>query len=404
MQDSASQQASIRLVIQRGGTSRGLYLHERDLPAPGSQRDRLLVRLMGSPDVLQIDGLGGSRPITSKIAIIAPSDRDDADVNYTFAQVDPASGGIGYEGNCGNISSGVGPFAVDEKLIEIQEGSTRVRIFNTNTSKVLIADVPVIGGAAATEGDYVVPGVPGSGAEIAMNWKATVGAATGRLLPTGTPADTIGLEDGRRITASLVDAANPCVWVRGTDFGVNGAESAEQINTDEALRVAVSEARRKAAVLFGFAEDWTRADQQSPGLPMLGLVSPPVDYRTINGVRVSRGEMDVRLHLIFIGALHESVAGTGSICFAAASRTPGSVVYELAMNTDRDVLRIGHPSGVTPTRAKAHPSTEPPYVAFEDLGFSRTARRIMEGRAFYPRNLIDDALRGDTTAPGFSGS
>ncbi len=388
---SQAEQASIRMVIARAGTSRGLFLHGQDLPDAGPERDRLLVRLMGSPDVLQIDGLGGSRPITSKIAIIARSDRPDADVDYTFAQVDPATGGIGYEANCGNISAGVGPFAVDEKLVEVHEGSTQVRIYNTNTDKLLVADVPVLGGAAAVEGDYVVPGVPGSGAEIGMNWSGTVGAKTGRLLPTGNAVDIIELEDGRRIEASCVDAANPCVWVKGSDFGLDGTESAEQINTSDALRAAVREARNKAAVLFGFADEWEKADQQSPGLPMLGLVSAPVDYITINGVQIRREDMDVRLHLIFIGVLHESVAGTGSICFAAASRTPGSVVHQLAINTDRDVLLIGHPSGVTPTRAKAHPIPEAPHVAFDDLGFSRTSRRIMEGRAFYPRSLFTDA-------------
>jgi len=382
-----AEQSSLRLVLARGGTSRGLFLHEDDLPAPGKKRDRLLVRLMGSPDVLQIDGLGGSRPITSKIAIVAPSQRDDADVDYTFAQVDPATGGIGYSGNCGNISAGVGPFAVDEKLVDVQEGSTCVRIYNTNTDKILIADVPVVGGVAAVEGDYVVPGVPGSGAEIAMNWKHTVGAKTGKLLPTGNPIDRIEIEDGRVIDASLVDAANPCVWVRGADFGLDGTESPEQVNGNEAQRAAVEEARCKATVLFGFADDWKTANQQSPGLPMIGLVSAPVDSKTINGVQVASDEMDVRLHLIFIGVLHESVAGTGSICFAAASRTPGTVVNDIARNTDRDVLRLGHASGVTPTRAKAHSLPDAPYVAFDDLGFSRTARRIMEGRAFYPRSL-----------------
>lgn len=389
MIDIAPEQASIRTVIARGGTSRGLYLHECDLPSPGARRDGLLVRLVGSPDVLQIDGLGGARPITSKIAIVAPSARADADVDYTFAQVDPASGGIGYEGNCGNISAGVGPFAVDEGLVAVHEGVTSVRIYNTNTNKVLIAEVPVTGGAAAVEGDYVVPGVPGTGAEIRMNWKGTVGAVTGQLLPTGNVIDRIQMEDGRALEASLVDAGNPCVWVRAADFGLDGTESVEQINGSDALRAATDEMRGKAAVLFGFADDWRLGDEQSPGLPMLGLVSPPVDYRTINGVPVGEAEMDVRLHLIFLGVLHESVAGTGSICFAAASRTPGTVVHDLTRNTDRPVLRLGHASGVTATRVKTHPIPEAPHVAFDELGFSRTARRIMEGRAFYPRSLLD---------------
>ncbi len=394
----AEEQASVRVVIQRAGTSRGLFLHEADLPHPGLGRDRLLARLLGSPDVLQIDGLGGSRGITSKVAIIALSDRDDADIEYTFAQIDPASGYVGYQGNCGNISSGAAPFAIDEGLVEAHEGETTVRVYNTNTDTVLIATVPIVGGRAAVAGDYVVPGVPGSGAEIRMNWCHSVGAKTGRLLPTGSVVDTITMNDGRTYEASVVDAGNPCVWVRAADFGLEGSESAEQINSHTRLQADVAEARRHAAVLAGLATDPELADQQSPGLPMLGLVSRPVAYRTINGDDVQVDEMDVRLHLIFLGALHESVAGTGSICFAAASRTPGTIVNKLAANIEDDVLRLGHASGVTPTRAKVHPSDEPPFVAFDDLGFSRTSRRIMEGRAFYPAGLQEPALQVPTQA------
>ena len=377
-------QASIPLVIARAGTSRGLFLHAHDLPPAGPFRDRLLSRLMGSPDALQIDGLGGARPITSKVAIIAPSQRGDADVDYTFAQVDVATSAVGYDGNCGNISAGVGPFAIDEGLVQAQEGITRVRIFNTNTGKVLVASVPVQDGRAMVEGDYEVPGVPGTGAEIAMNWAATVGAKTGRLLPTGNTIDIIELADGRRLAASLVDAGNPCVWMRGADLGMSGAESAREVNSDKDLLAAVREARAAAAVLFGFAEDRASADARSPGLPMLGLVSPPTDYRTVNGVNVSADDMDVRVHLIFLGSLHESIAGTGSICLAAASRIPGSTVFGLARQTGRQMIRIGHPSGVTPTAVLAHAIFEEPYVRFDELGFSRTARTLMKGRAFYP--------------------
>ncbi len=380
-----SGQASIPLVIARAGTSRGLFLHARDLPPPGPARDRLLARLMGSPDMLQIDGLGGARPITSKIAIVAPSQRDDADVDYTFAQVDIATDGVGYDGNCGNISAGVGPFAIDEGLVAVQDGMTKVRIFNTNTRKILVASVPVQDGVALVEGDYEVPGVPGTGAEIGMNWAGTVGAKTGRLLPTGNAADLIGLADGRQVAASLVDAANPCVWVRAAEFGLRGTESAREVNADKALFGAVRDARAAAAVLFGFAEDRASADARSPGLPMLGLVSPPTDYLSINGAEVRAQNMDVRVHLIFLGSLHESVAGTGSICLAAASRIPDSTVFGLTRQTGQDVIRIGHPSGVTPTQVRARAVPEAPFMHFEELGFSRTARRLMEGRAFYPR-------------------
>lgn len=179
------EQAGIRCVLMRGGTSKGLYLHAADLPEPGPRRDTVLLRLMGFPDVLQIDGLGGSRPITSKVAIVEPSARPDADLDYTFAQVEIDRPVVGYAGNCGNISSGVGPYAVDEGLVEAVEPVTKVRIFNTNTHAVLIAEVPVRGARARVAGDLAIAGVPRTGSEIVMNWVATIGAKTGSLLPTG---------------------------------------------------------------------------------------------------------------------------------------------------------------------------------------------------------------------------
>ena len=279
----------------RGGTSKGLYLHEADLPAPGPRRDAVLLRLMGSPDVLQIDGLGGSGPITSKVAIIAPSARDDADVDYTFAQVEIDRPGVGYAGNCDNISSGVGPFAVDEGLVSPVEPVTRVRIFNTNTQALLVAEVPVRDGRARVTGDLALPGVPGTGAEIVMNWVATIGAKTGSLLPTGRVVDEITLENGSTVHATLCDAGNACVWVPAGELGRTCSELAREIDEDPGLLATVREIRGKAAVRMRLAAEWTRVESQSPGLPMVGLVAPPEGYRTLSGGEVLEKETDLRI-------------------------------------------------------------------------------------------------------------
>lgn len=389
--EGTGEQAAIRCVIMRGGTSKGLYFHEEDLPAPGLRRDRLLQRLMGSPDVLQIDGLGGSRPITSKVAIVSRSQREGADVDYTFAQIDIESDLVSYSGNCGNISSGVGPFAVDEGLVAVTEGHTLVRIHNTNTGKLLVANVPVKDGRAKVEGDFAIPGVPGTGAEIVMDWAATVGAKTGRLLPTGSPVDKIALENGQIIEATLCDAANTCVWVRASDFGLTGSELADDINNNDRLIDAVREVRGKAAVQLGFCEDWRRVDEESPGLPMVGLVAPPAGYTTLNGEQVADVAMDLRVRLIFMNRLHESIAGSGAMCLAAASRIEGSVVTGIAHNSSENMLLIGHPSGVMPARVAARAIDKPPFVEFEVLGFSRTARRLMDGTAYYPGSVLEGA-------------
>jgi 2-methylaconitate cis-trans-isomerase PrpF len=358
----------------RGGTSKGLYFHARDVPSARAPRDALLRRIMGSPDVLQIDGLGGSRPVTSKVAIIGPPSRPDADVDYTFAQVDIESDQVSYAGNCGNISSGVGPFAVDEELIPVTEGITKVRIHNTNTGKVLVAHVPVRDGFACVDGDFALPGVPGTAAEIVMDWSDTLGAKTGRLLPTGKPRQTLDLENGGQIEVSLVDAANPVVWVPA------GART-EKMEYPLAL---VREIRGKACVLMGLCDDWRRADTDAPAFPMIGFVAPPQPYKTLNGARVDAGEMDLRLRLMFMNQLHPSVAGTGAINRAAASRIPGSVVAEVAVNHKTDQLLIGHPSGVMTVRVIAHRMDPEPFVAFDLLGMSRSARRLMQGATFVP--------------------
>jgi 2-methylaconitate cis-trans-isomerase PrpF len=391
---TVSEQAGIRCVLMRGGTSKGLYFHEADLPGPGPRRDAMLLRLMGSPDVLQIDGLGGSRPITSKAAIIAPSAHDHADVDYTFAQVEVDRAGVGYAGNCGNISAGVGPFAVDEGLVEAIEPVTRVRIFNTNTQALIVAEVPVRDGRARVMGDLAIPGVPGTGAEIVTNWVATIGAKTGRLLPTGRAVDEITLETGATVQATLCDAGNACVWVLATELGRTGSELAEEINEDAGLIGTVREIRGKAAVHMGLATDWPRVDEQSPGLPMVGLVAPPARYRTLSGGEVEEKQMDLRVRLLFMNQLHESIAGSGSICLAAAAQLPGSVVEAVTAGRRPGELLIGHPSGITPAKVQAHGG--PGGVTFDVLGFSRTARRLMDGTAYYPP-LDEHPLSEDTT-------
>lgn len=391
MNQREEDQLSIRCVLMRGGTSKGLYFRNENLPVPGQRRDRLLQRLMGSPDVVQIDGLGGSRPITSKLAIVSNSQRADADVDYTFAQVSIDTNAVGYSGNCGNISSGVGPFAVDEGLVEVVEGNTRVRIFNTNTNTnaVIVSDVPVRNDKARVLGSFTIPGVPGGGAEIAMNWVGTVGAKTGKLLPTGNAIDKIKLEDQREVDVSIVDAANPLVFVHASDFGISGSELVDEVNANNALLSQVREVRGKAAVLIGMAKEWETIDETSPGLPMLALIAAPADYKTLSGEQALADRMDVRSRVIFINRLHESVPGTGSICLAAASCVKGSVLETASAKRKSGVLLIGTPSGITPARVEAHDTPDAPFVAFDVLGFSRTARRLMDNSAFYPADLFD---------------
>jgi 2-methylaconitate cis-trans-isomerase PrpF len=341
---------------------------------------------MGTPDVMQIDGMGGSRLVTSKIAIVSRSSRDDADVDYTFAQVDIERDGIGYDGNCGNISAGVGPFAIDEGLVEVTEPVTQVRIFNTNTQKVLVAQVPIVGGKARVGGDCTIAGVPGAGAPIVMDYANTIGAKTGHLLPSGTAVDTIVMEDGSHVAATLCDVGNPCVFVRARDLGLNGDELPDAIMANASALARVFEIQAKAGVLIGLYADWRAVSK--PGLPLFVAVASPTDYEDLTGTRYGVELLDLQARLLFLGKCHESMAGTGAICTAAASRIRGSVVYDVLDPASRtsEALRIGHPLGVMSVAVQtAEPVEDCAAPTFKVLGFLRTARRLMTGQVHVPR-------------------
>ncbi|MBW6399297.1 hypothetical protein KPL78_15660 [Roseomonas sp. HJA6] len=384
------EQDAVRCTLMRGGTSKGLYFKADNLPPAGAARDALLKALIGSEDLLQIDGLGGSRLVTAKLAIVARSERPDADVDYTYGIVPPGRGLVVYTSNCGNISAGVGPFAIDEGLVPAREPVTEVRIFNTNTRKILIAHVPVADGRVRVKGASAIPGVPGTGAEIFMDYRATTGAKTGHVLPTGHPLDQVVLEDGRAIRTTMGDVANPCVFVPAADLGLGGSELPDEINANEPVIAALRELRGKAAQRMGLAADWRQAEIQSPALPLVVLVAPPAAYADSQQRPIAAGAMDLRARLIFYNRCHESMAGTGSMCTAAMSRIPGTVVHAVMRPTGggADTLRIGHPLGVMEVVVRASPEADAAGPRFERLGFGRTARRLMDGIAYVPRSTL----------------
>ena len=385
--DYSPDQIAVRCVLMRGGTSKALFFHERDVPPPGFQRDRFLLRAMGTPDVLQIDGLGGSRLVTSKVAIISKSPRADADVDYTFAQLDVERAIVSYDANCGNISSAVGPFAIDEGLVDAVEPVTAVRIFNTNTQKMMAAKVQVAGGKARVLGDCAIAGVPGTGAEILMDYAGTVGAKTGKLLPTGNVIDVITLEDGRRVEVTIGDAANPCVFIAAKDLGLGGSELPIPITNDRALIETIGEIQGKAGAMIGLYGQWN--DQHLPGLPLAIMVAPPENYVDVNGVFQKEQEMDARERLVFLGKCHDSMAGAGAMCSGAISRVAGSVLHKVLDPAVARTpwLRIGHPLGVMSVKVEPHGGAVQPQLHFETLSFPRTARRLMQGEVLIPNDF-----------------
>lgn len=379
----------IDCVIMRGGTSKAVFLREHDLPADRSVRDRVVLSIFGSPDKRQIDGLGGADPLTSKLAIIGAPLRDDpraagTHLTYTFGQVEIDEENIDYHSLCGNISSAVGAFAIYEGMVEPVAPVTKVRVFNTNLQRVLTVEVPVVDGLPKEVGDYTVPGVPGSGARIDVDFAETAGAATGALLPTGQPLDRLQVAGFGEIECSMLDIGNAHVFIRARDIGLSGIESPSEIDGRKELRELLEKIRGAAAFRMGLVASPEVSRTQSPATPILGIVSPPAGYTASNGSAVKTDDVDLVSRLMFMQQSHKTYAGTSTVCTGVASRIAGTIVHEVTRpeRLDAPDCRIGHPAGVIVTHTAVTTLGNGYGVSRATLG--RTARRIMEGRVFVP--------------------
>lgn len=376
----------VRAAVIRGGTSKGVYLLEKDLPKDPVIRDQVILAIFGSPDPRQINGLGGADPLTSKVAIIGRSKRPDADVDYTVGYVGVDTANVDYEGNCGNISQGVGPFAVDEGLVPVSEPFTTVRIFNTNTKKIIEATVPVEEGRALTEGDFSIQGVPGTGARIVMNFVNSGGSKTGKLLPTGNVVDRMTLKDGRTIRVSYVDAANPAVFVQASEIGFTGKEQPKDASANPQILGTLEEIRAQAGVVMGLAKS---TDKVSPAVPKIGMVSAPQEYTTIAGKTISASECDLLARTMALSVMHKAYAVTGGICVGAAALIEGTVVNDVVSSTAKQtgLVRVGHPSGVSDFVITVVKSADGGFELTQS-GVAGTARRIMDGYVYVPRRAF----------------
>ncbi len=362
----------------RGGTSKAVFLSGNSLPPDAPTRDAAILALFGSPDRRQIDGLGGADLLTSKLAIIDPPSRSDADLDYTFAQVSITEPVVDYDINCGNISAAVGAYAVDRAIVEVVEPVTRVRIHNTNTGRILIAAVPVIDGAAAIEGPYEVHGVPGTGAPIALDFGQTAGGITGALLPTGNVVDVLDTAVGP-VRATIIDLANLTVFFLASAVGMSGTERAGEFSEDHLSSIAA--VKEAAAKLLGMATD---------GLtPVPALVGPPADYLSFaTGRPVHSTEVDLVARVVGgrPAVPHKAYPGTLGACTGAAARIPGTTVHEVTRQGADDEIRIGHMSGVMPVRARVDRTGDVWQV--EEAVYHRTARLLAEGTAYVRRSAI----------------
>ena len=374
---------SLRCSIVRGGTSKGIFIRENELPSDPEARDEVIRAVFGSPDTRQIDGLGGADVLTSKLAIIGPASRKDADVDYTFAQVSFETDKVDYSGNCGNISSAVGPFAIDEGLVRADGPLTAVRIHMKNTGKTLTAYVPTKEGRAICAGDFRIDGVPGTGAKITLDWSDTAGGLTGKLLPTGNVRDVIRAE-GRSYEVTLIDAGNPVVFIKAAALDMKGTESPYEIEQNASLMRLIEKIRGVAAVIFGLSSRPEEAAVQSPYNPFFAIVSKPQDYVAVNGAKVKKEEIDLTARLLFMLKMHKAYPITGTVATGAALRIPGSVVRDVLKKEaeDRAEVYIGHPSGRIPVESEV--AVDGDRIELKKAGVYRTARRIMDGIVYLP--------------------
>ncbi|HYF18427.1 MAG TPA: PrpF domain-containing protein [Ramlibacter sp.] len=376
-------QLRIPAAFMRGGTSKAIVFRQEDLPADRSRWDAIFLAALGSPDPFgrQLDGMGGGDASLSKVCVVGPPTRGDADVDYTFVQVQVKQAALDWSGNCGNMSSAIGPFAVDEGLVQVRGPQALVRIHNTNTRKIIWSRFAVEDGVAAVDGELAIPGVCGTGAPVRLEFREPGGATTGRLLPTGNVVDRLDVPAHGRFSVSLVDAANACCFLRAEDLGLTGTELPDALDAGTGLLERLEAIRVAASLAMGITKtpDEARARRL---LPFIGFVSRPQDAASLAGDRIAAADVDLTARMVASGQPHRALPLTGSLCMAVAARLEGSVVHAVARSSaDAEAaIRIGMPSGVLTVAATVR-RTDDGWLA-EQGAFYRTQRRLFDGYVY----------------------
>ena len=365
-------QIALPAVFMRGGTSKGLFFHCRDLPTERADWDALFLAALGSPDPhgRQLDGMGGGISSLSKVVAVSPSTRPGVDVDYLFGQVAVDRALVDYRSNCGNLTAAVGPFAVDEGLVQAADGEARLTLHNCNLDQRIEARFDVAGGRAVVEGETVLDGVAGRGAPIHLSFLEPGGAVTGRLLPTGRVRDVLDVPGEGSTEATLVDASTALVIVRAEALGLSGVELPDAIEADPALIARLEAIRRAGAGAMGLAPE-------TESVPKVGFVSSPADATTLSAARLAAETVDLMARAISMGRPHRALPLTAALALAAAARIPGTLAAELARSGTGASVRLGHPSGVAEVAVDCA-AANPPHI--ERVTVIRTARRLMEGR------------------------
>ena len=378
----------IPALYMRGGTSKGVFFRAKDLPPAGPDRDRVLLRTIGSPDRFgkHIDGMGGASSSTSKTVVLAPSTRPGHDVDYLFGQVAIDAPVVDWSGNCGNLSAAVGPAAMHLGLIAVPaDGMATVRIWQANIGKTIVARFAVKDGVPVEEGDFELDGVTFPAAEIALEFidpAAEEGEEGGAMFPTGAMIETVEVPGIGAFEATLITAGLPTIYVDAATLGLTGTELQGQVNGDKALLAKVEAIRAHASVLFGLTKTAEESTKTRPHTPKLAFVAPAQTYQASDGKTVDASSIDFVARVFSMGQLHHAMTGTGAISLAAASAIPGNLVSRLGRPGADGRVRIGHPSGRLVVGAEAE-ERDGTWVVTKAL-MSRSARRLMEGWVHVP--------------------
>lgn len=395
MENSTPSQIKVPATYMRGGTSKGVFFNLEDLPAEaqvaGEARDKLLLRVIGSPDpyAKQIDGMGGATSSTSKTVIVSRSSRDDHDVDYLFGQVSIDKPFVDWSGNCGNLSAAIGPFAIHAGLIPQdrlpENGIVTVRVWQVNISKTILVHVPIVNGFVQETGEFELDGVTFPAAEIQVDF-VDPADGEGSMFPTGNLVDDLVVPDVGTFNATFINAGIPTIFIDAESIGYQGTELQDDINNDDAALAMFESIRAHGALKMGLISKLEEA-QTRQHTPKIAFVSKPKSYQSSSGKAVNESEIDVLVRALSMGKLHHAMMGTAAVAIASAACVPGTLVNLAAGGGEKESVTFGHPSGTLKVGAKAK-QTEQGWVVQKAI-MSRSARILMEGFVRVPSDVFE---------------
>ncbi|EGU6976488.1 2-methylaconitate cis-trans isomerase PrpF [Vibrio parahaemolyticus] len=388
-------QIKVPATYMRGGTSKGVFFNLEDLPSEaqvaGEARDKLLLRVIGSPDPYgkQIDGMGGATSSTSKTVIVSRSSRDDHDVDYLFGQVSIDKPFVDWSGNCGNLSAAIGPFAIHAGLIPQERipenGIVTVRVWQMNISKTVLVHVPIVNGFVQESGEFELDGVTFPAAEIQVDF-VDPADGEGSMFPTGNLVDDLVVPDVGTFNATFINAGIPTIFIDAESIGYQGTELQDQINNDDAALAMFESIRAHGALKMGLISELEEA-QTRQHTPKIAFVSKPKSYQSSSGKAVNESEIDVLVRALSMGKLHHAMMGTAAVAIASAACVPGTLVNLAAGGGEKESVTFGHPSGTLKVGAQAK-QTEQGWVVQKAI-MSRSARILMEGFVRVPSDVFE---------------